>query len=73
MATPTTAHDGPAEEHEAAVRVGNELLRELCAGTLRAAEVPARALDLAAHPDSFPDDSGPPPAPGTTVPPDLDH
>ena len=65
MATPTT--DGATrDEHETAVRVSNELLRQLCAGELGALDIAARAADLAAHPEVRPDASGAPAEPATT-------
>ena len=65
MATPTT--DGATrDEHETAVRVSNELLRELSAGELGARDIAARAADLAAHREFCLDASGAPAEPATT-------
>ena len=54
------------DEHETAVRVSNELLRELSAGELGARDIAARAADLAAHREFCPDASGGPAEPATT-------
>ena len=59
MTDPNVTHDGRSADHETAVRVSNELLRELCAGELGPGEVSARATDLVAHPELIPDASDP--------------
>ena len=65
MTTPPSTDDGRSPDHETAVRVSNELLRELCAGELGPRDVSARATDLVAHPELIPDDAPAPPEPGT--------
>ena len=55
MAIPTTADGTHPHDHKAAVRVSNELLRQLCAGELRGREVPARAADRAPASEGGPD------------------